>query len=279
MGEVSVHAEHPAFIKPENENIKIWRYMDFTKFVSMIDSKILFFSRMDRLGDKFEGSLSRKYYIPPSPEQIAFLEKIFPIIKKIKPDFTKKPDTELNKAIRRWTVVNCWNMSEYDSDLLWKRYLRSGEGIAIQSTYRRLVDSFCNYHENDVYIGVVTYIDYEKEAIPFYENEANPFGNLFFPLVYKKKSFEYEKELRAVIVKFPTAIEFSKSGERNKEFWEADVFPNGLEVPVDLENLVEQVYVSPTSEEWFEELVISVLKKYGFNKQVKKSPLADEPVF
>jgi hypothetical protein len=254
--------------------------MDFTKFVSMIDRRTLFFARTDRLGDKFEGSLSRKYYSPPSPEQVALFEKVFPKITKImKPDFTKKPDTEVYKALRKWTVVNCWNMSEYESDTLWKLYLKGAEGIAIQSTYRRLADSFNNYHENDVYIGVVTYIDCEKEAIPFYINETDIFGNLFFPVVYKRISFEHEKELRAVIIKFSTTKEVTKSGEMNKEFLEGDVFPNGLEVTVDLETLVERGYVSPTSEKWFEELVTSVMKKYSFNKPVTKSPLANEPIF
>ena len=40
-----MYIEHPIFIQPENENVKVWRYMDFTKFVSLIDAGRLFFSR------------------------------------------------------------------------------------------------------------------------------------------------------------------------------------------------------------------------------------------
>ena len=41
----------------EDENTTIWRYMDFTKFVSLLDKKKLFLCRADKLEDSFEGSL------------------------------------------------------------------------------------------------------------------------------------------------------------------------------------------------------------------------------
>jgi hypothetical protein len=54
-----MYNEHPIFEKPDNENAKIWRYLDFTKFVSMLEKKALFFVRADKLGDQFEGSFSK----------------------------------------------------------------------------------------------------------------------------------------------------------------------------------------------------------------------------
>ena len=54
-----MYKEHPVFEKPENENTKIWRYLDFTKFVSLLDKSALFFTRADRLNDPFEGSYSK----------------------------------------------------------------------------------------------------------------------------------------------------------------------------------------------------------------------------
>jgi hypothetical protein len=58
---------HPIFQQPPNPNTKIWRYMDFAKYVSLLDPNGLWFSRMDKLGeslgdklgDPFEGTLSR----------------------------------------------------------------------------------------------------------------------------------------------------------------------------------------------------------------------------
>ena len=47
--------EHQDFKTPK-DNSKIWRYMDFTKFIDMLDKSALFFTRVDKLGDPFEGS-------------------------------------------------------------------------------------------------------------------------------------------------------------------------------------------------------------------------------
>lgn len=47
---------HQSFISPENENVKIWRYIDFTKFVSLLDTKSLYFTCINKFEDPFEGS-------------------------------------------------------------------------------------------------------------------------------------------------------------------------------------------------------------------------------
>ena len=54
-----MYKEHPIFKSPDNENEKIWRYTDFTKFVSLMDRQSLFFARADKLGDPFEGSRTK----------------------------------------------------------------------------------------------------------------------------------------------------------------------------------------------------------------------------
>ena len=41
---------------PTDEAI-LWRYMDFTKFVSLLDKQALFFASITSLEDPFEGSL------------------------------------------------------------------------------------------------------------------------------------------------------------------------------------------------------------------------------
>jgi hypothetical protein len=56
---MSPAADHPIFITPPDPNVKIWRYMDFTKYVSMLVSGGLYFSRSDLLGDPFEASSSQ----------------------------------------------------------------------------------------------------------------------------------------------------------------------------------------------------------------------------
>ena len=52
-----MYEPHPNLYPPPDGAV-LWRYMDFTKFVSLLERKALFFCRPDRLGDLFEGSLS-----------------------------------------------------------------------------------------------------------------------------------------------------------------------------------------------------------------------------
>ena len=258
-----MYKEHPVFKPPADENAKIWRYIDFTKFVSLIDKQALFFAQVDSLDDKFEGSLA-KHIIEPSLEDKATDEE------QKKLEKLRERHAEFTKSFRKRTFVNCWHMNEYESAAMWKLYLKSEEGVAIQSTYRRLADSFNKDDIVEVFIGTINYIDYEKERIPI--------QNALYPFLYKRKSFEHEKELRVIILDTPTFQPISTtSGTFYIERY-CDL-PHSLLIPATLDKLIENVYVSPTAQNWFKDLGKSVLKKYGFDKPVIKSSLADEPMF
>ena len=169
-------SDHPVFEAPADPNVKIWRYMDFTKFISIVDSNSLFFSRADMLGDPFEGSMSflnkEKWPSMYSSEVLKALNS----------------STSHNIWMRQWTFVNCWHMNEVESVAMWQLYAKSSEAVAIQSTYQDLHRLL----PNDTYIGVVKYIDYKTQWMPE--------GNAFYPYVHKRRSFEHERELRAIRV-------------------------------------------------------------------------------
>ena len=58
-----MYKDHPAFEKPIDESVKIWRYMDFSKFVYMLKEKALFFASPNLFDDRFEGTIT-DLYIP-----------------------------------------------------------------------------------------------------------------------------------------------------------------------------------------------------------------------
>lgn len=247
-----MYKESPVFEKPENENATIWRYMDFTKFVSLLDKSAPFFTRADRLGDPFEGSYS-KANVVRRPE--VYKGKI--------PEGTLITLSQFHRILIRHTVINCWHLSEYESAAMWKLYLKSDEGIAVRSTFRRLKDCFKGdkFH---IYIGKVKYIDYDKDWLPE--------GNALYPFVHKRKSFEHEQELRAVIQQF----RYTKNGEIN---WDRPLFDDGVYVQVDLDLLIDKIYLAPTAPKWLPELVKSVTKRYKLDKEVVQSTLDDVPVY
>ena len=53
-----MYKEHRVFNPPESDAV-LWKYMNFTKFVSLLEKQALFFARADKLGDPFEGSFSK----------------------------------------------------------------------------------------------------------------------------------------------------------------------------------------------------------------------------
>jgi len=114
-----------------------------------------------------------------------------------------------------------------------------------------------------VHIGTVKYIDYETEWLP----ERYSFN----PFLHKRKSFEHERELRAIIQKFPT-----KGDEIDLT---QEIFDIGAYINVDLYTLIEKIFISPTAPKWFNDVVKSIVNKYDLEKEVIQSSLAEGPVY
>ena len=84
------------------------------------------------------------------------------------------------------------------------------------------------------------------------------------PFVYKRRSFEHEHEIRAMVL--------VHNGEKNEK-------TSGIYVSVSLNTLIEKIYVSPKAPKWFLDLVKSVSKKYGLDKEVIQSNLYNGLVY
>ena len=108
----------------EDENNTIWRYMDFTKFISLLDKKSLFLCRADKLEDPFEGSLP-----------LDNVESLRIEIYKEKTINGKwgvaKTEQYINdlaegsKLLKKFTYISSWYMSEHESAAMWKLYTRT----------------------------------------------------------------------------------------------------------------------------------------------------------
>ena len=149
-------------------------------------------------------------------------------------------------------------MNEHESTAMWKLYAQTSEAVAIQTTYKQLAALL----PEDAYIGKVKYIDYQTEWLPE--------GNLFYPYVHKRKSFEHEREIRALVMDIPDKSE-KRHSRPNPDF--------GRLIHIDLAQLIENVYVAPTCPLWFRSIVDNVLKKYGLSKTVATSAIDLPPTY
>ncbi|MFA5101884.1 MAG: hypothetical protein WC525_01905 [Candidatus Thermoplasmatota archaeon] len=245
-----MYEQNPEFEEPDDQAI-IWRYVDFTKFISYLERKALFFVRSDQLPDQYEGKFTEA-------DLRTWEEKLQPK--------TKLNQMELYDSFRKIVNISSWHINENESAAMWEICLQSNEGVAIKSTYRRLKESFNLHTEDAIHIGKVKYIDYAKDTIPK--------GNIFNPFLYKRKAFEHEKELRAVILK--VAPQEAMVG---KHRFYVDPKWFGIYVRTDLNTLIDTIVVSPGVPDWFIDLVISIVNKYGLQKKVEPSELSKEPPY
>lgn len=217
--------------------------MDFTKFVSMLSSSSLYFSRADRLGDRFEGSMPKG--------NISHRPEIYSTIPEAQREYVITETVRFRQRLILNTYINCWHMNMHESAAMWRLYSSSNASVALLSKYSRLVDVL----DKETYVGVVRYIDYEHALIP--EN------NILWPFMFKRMSFSHECEIRAVIMDMPP-----KSSQTD-----------GLHKQVKLADLVEKVYISPEAPKWYFELVSSVVKRFGLDLEILQSSLSAEPIY
>lgn len=239
-----MHEPHRVFEAPSNPDVPIWRYMNLTKFLSMLQEEALYFARADIMADEFEGSVS-----PPTLE---YRQKTSGMSDDAFARFNAEFSAD-NERLRSRIYLNCWCMSEHESTALWEIYAgREPQGVAIRSTYQRLSESITD--PRLVFIGRVKYIDFEAEAIA-------DFGG-FSPFVHKRVYFDFEREIRAVYY-----------------LASPDDGPEGIQISVDLDRLIEEVYVSPKAPPWFSQLVRNLLLKYGRTWPLRHSDLDGKPIY
>lgn len=243
-----MYKSHKYFPLELNDDTKIWRYIDFTKFVSLIDSKKLYFSRADRLGDKFEGSFT-KLNVKNRPQ----LYKDAPLL--------AQNLGSIHKNLGKLIYLNCWNIRSIESAAMWDIYTKYGYGIAIQSTIGRFKKCFDKADEQ-LTISKIKYINYKDFFIPE--------GNVFAPFFHKRKSYSHERELRAA---FMLNSHIAGIGDMSLET------PLGIYVPVDIQLLIKRIYLAPGSSSWFSQLINSILDKYEYKFKVRQSDLDSDPIY
>jgi hypothetical protein len=168
---------------------------------------------------------------------------------------------------RKTMFVNCWHISEHKSAAMWKLYTQGNEGVAIRSTFGRLMECL-RPATVEVFAGKVTYIDYRKQRIPD--------DNMLFPSMHKRMSFQHEQELRLLYWDTDLAVSYDPTAI----VWKEGVcFKKGVAIDVDIGALIDKVFVAPTSQVWFKNLVQSILlEKYRIGTEVRQSDLSLGPL-
>lgn len=228
-----------------SSDTRIWRYLNFTQLQSILEREQLWFSNIMNFDDPYEGTIPKGNVEREIEELKENLEVTHKIAKKLH-------NVLLERALVEDGYVNCWNINQYESAALWEQYVDSKEGIAISTTVDRLEAAIVESEINFRY-GAIEYINYEEDNIP---------DGKLPPLFHKRKSFEHENEFRVSFIDTD------------------DVYsPSGGYISVDTNMLIEEIYIAPTSESWFYDLVEKVLRTYDVGCDLHKSDLYSDPVY
>jgi hypothetical protein len=235
---------HPVFRDQPPHDAKLWRYLSFAKFASLLQSGQLHFTRVDRFDDHFEGAW-------PKP--------VLDALRSIKGSSILWRFTE---SRRRSIVASCWVESRYESAGMWRLYAPWKEGIAISTTFGKLrsaVDSIVVDSIPSAPWGGVARVKYVDHSTHDLMAEFGPNGrwnNAYVPFMLKNVSYEHEREVRALVEIDPGPPE------------------EGWDLPLDLSDFIDEIVVDPFCEDWFFRATTSMAQHYGFGDRVRRSALA-----
>lgn len=232
----------------------LWRYVDLYRLLDLLQTSELHLTRVDQMEDRWEGAYS-SVNVAQRPavygKDWAMMSTAFP---------------QMYAYSRTHTFLNCWYVGADESYAMWRLYGASGKGVAIKTNAARLKAALRG--SLTILGGRVSYVDYDATYIPE--------GNVLYPYVHKRKSFAHESEYRLISLWFPKTLETNEHKVAVQS--EPDTPPPFLRESVDLNKLIEAVYISPDAPSWAAGVVTDVVHKYAPAAPVRQSDLGADPV-
>jgi len=253
--------KHTSPVFYPKENYQIVKYMDLTKFVSLLQRKSLFFCRLDKLEDHFEGTTAksnwkRRYnFFATQHLRSSKLKKLSEdeILKNVEEYF------EGDRKMKALKTICCWNISDSESAALWKIYSDFNQGIMLVSKVTSVIEAFEGTIEQ-INLSEVKYINHSYDEMPD--------GNTMFPVIHKHNAYSYEKELRLIhTVDFGNGLIYD---------WSKEEIEQGKYLEVDLDKLIDEIVLSPYSPKWYIKLIENLCETYGLKTIIMPSELSKE---
>src|SRR5664280_293378 len=142
-------------IHPISEKTRLWRYLTFEKFVWLLEKAKLYHTRLDLLGDPFEGSLTKVYVRQRDAGQLPQTRQS---------GLSPEQERIRNKADLYSKFATCWHASPHETETMWMLYSTTHAGVAIVSTTARLQQAVdLSPYLGGGILGPVEYLDFDKD--------------------------------------------------------------------------------------------------------------------
>lgn len=222
----------------------------------MLETRTLFFCTTRSMIDPYEGRRPRHAVFQEAFSRAARCRQVnWTGFLDVAKEYVSM-EVSAEHMIRHEACLSCWHESPHESAAMWELYSKES-GVAIRTTFEKLAEAL---HDSlpTVFIGRVKYIDYERDLVPG--------DSLLLPLFHKRKSFEYEQEVRAVTMSEEAYQDGVQHGFQGAQF-------PGVGVPINVEKLIDRLYLSPTTPEWRRRVVEAVVKRYALECPIEQSSL------
>lgn len=289
-----------------NDDVVIMRYMDFDKFNFLIENSSLYMP----IPKCFDQDSSEGYLIPDAGKFIddalegvyeqLYLDIInkkisvsgikFTGISSIDKKLMKERCAKIYKHNLKRFFISCWTERNIDQDNMWKAYIREDSNksqkdklktaVAIKTTVGKLKKAL-QYNSGLFAITRIKYVNLDSHKLENIDFLSGGMWSLAcYMLKLKDKPFEDDREIRVISDNLMTnRTQWYKNGIMSilgtEDFdYAAEPDFNALKAPLILDNFIDEIIVSPFSNDNFiEELHLLLYSKGIYNVIVKKSAI------
>jgi hypothetical protein len=252
---------HPESILPPDDTT-LWRYMGLAQFLLLLETGSLWLRRADQFEDPLEGTLTdaemeylRSHDAASPDHQLSIFEGYL----------------GATRLMRATAYASCWRADEGESMAMWGIYGKGGVTVAIKTTVGNLKQAISESLRR-IFLGKVNYVNWRSAY----------FGNSPLGMCFRKdSSYDYEKEVRAVI--WDADIVSRNTSDALEAARKLDNYPKDLfllkktdgspgeEVLFDPARFVTEVVIGPRETDRIVGLVESLLGRYELKIKVTSS--------
>ena len=224
-----------------NDDLRLWRYMDLAKLISLFEARAIWLARADTFKDRHEGRF---------PDEMRMLiERAYQSFPNDAHSPVKDAEDFQDFLIKN-AFVSCWHKNIDENMVMWEIYGRETNAVAVQTTVRRLKNSVDSTRLSGHSLLLKPMIYAKSEDV---QGELR-YEECFFR---KRPHFSFEQEVRISLDTYSRESPLKNT-------------PLGFSLPASIDDLIESIYVHPDSSAWFVNVVNSIAEKYAVRAEVKR---------
>lgn len=226
-----------------DQDLKLWRYIDLAKLVSLLETKAIWLARADTFRDKHEGRF---------PDEMRTLtEKAYETFLPDDPSPVKDAN-DFQDYLLKNTFISSWHKNINENMAMWEIYGRdmNAVAVAVQTTVGRIKKGTDSSDLNGHSL-LLKPVEYERAEDV---QGILPYEDCFFR---KRPHFAFEQEVR---ISLDTYSRYNPTKNT----------PYGHRLQCSIDVLIESIYVHPDSAAWFEDVVNSIRTRYQLSAEIKR---------